>query len=162
MPEFRHRHAALPAHAAGTQIVTFVLRPTMSYRAIELGVPPAWLGVLGASFALAPLLLALPAGHAADRYGERCMAVAGALFLTYRPRKGDEPEAVDSDGSRSRRRAGVTLLRLSRVSSAGSPAVTHGRLIVEACTEVVKGSEGRERRLQGVGPQGGRWVRSGK
>ncbi|MEV0831082.1 MFS transporter [Nonomuraea rubra] len=82
MPEFRHRHAVLLAHAAGTQIVTFVLRPTMSYRAIELDVPPAWLGVLGASFALAPLLLALPAGHAADRYGERRMAVAGALFLT--------------------------------------------------------------------------------
>ncbi|WP_049562640.1 MFS transporter [Nonomuraea sp. SBT364] len=82
MPDFRHRHAVLPAHSAGTQIITFVLRPTMSYRAIELDVPSAWLGVLGASFALAPLLLAVPAGHAADRYGERRMAVAGALFLT--------------------------------------------------------------------------------
>ncbi|MEV0618715.1 MFS transporter [Nonomuraea sp. NPDC050404] len=78
----RYAVAVLLAHAVFTQVVTFVLRPTMSYRAIELGVPSAWLGLLGASFAIAPLLLALPAGHAADRYGERRMAVAGALTLT--------------------------------------------------------------------------------
>ncbi|NUP42036.1 MAG: MFS transporter, partial [Streptomyces sp.] len=82
MPDPWHRHAVLLAHSTGTQIITFVLRPTMSYRAIELDVPPAWLGLLGASFALAPLVLALPAGHAADRYGERRMAVAGAFLLT--------------------------------------------------------------------------------
>lgn len=81
MSDVWHRHAVLLAHSAGAQVITFVLRPTMSYRAIELGVPPALLGVLGASFALAPLLLALPAGHAADRYGERRIAVAGALTL---------------------------------------------------------------------------------
>ncbi|MFI7130626.1 MFS transporter [Nonomuraea sp. NPDC050153] len=81
MPEAWHRHAVLLAHSTGTQVITFVLRPTMSYRAIELDVPTAWLGVLGASFAIAPLLLALPAGHAADRFGERRMAVAGALLL---------------------------------------------------------------------------------
>ncbi|MGP3964228.1 MFS transporter [Nonomuraea sp. 3N208] len=74
--------AVLLAHAAVTQVITFVLRPTMSYRAIELDVPAALLGLLGASFAIAPLLLALPAGHAADRYGERRLAVAGALLLT--------------------------------------------------------------------------------
>ncbi|MFC5832697.1 MFS transporter [Nonomuraea insulae] len=78
----RHAMAVLLAHSTATQVLTFVLRPTMSYRAIELDVPAAWLGVLGASFAIAPLLLALPAGHAADRYGERRMAVAGSLTLT--------------------------------------------------------------------------------
>ncbi|MEV4073817.1 MFS transporter [Nonomuraea fuscirosea] len=77
----RRALGVLLAHAVTTQVVTFVLRPTMAYRAIELDVPSAWLGVLGASFAIAPLLLALPAGHAADRYGERRMAVAGALTL---------------------------------------------------------------------------------
>lgn len=82
MPDPWHRHAVLLAHSTGTQVITFVLRPTLSYRAIELDVPAALLGVLGASFALAPLLLALPAGHAADRYGERRMAVTGALLLT--------------------------------------------------------------------------------
>lgn len=74
--------AVLLAHAAATQVITFVLRPTMSYRAIELDVPAALLGLLGASFAIAPLLLALPAGHAADRYGERRLAVTGAILLT--------------------------------------------------------------------------------
>lgn len=73
--------AVLLAHAVGTQALTFVLRPVMSYRAIELDVPTAWLGVLGASFAIAPLVLAIPAGHGADRYGERRMAVAGAVLL---------------------------------------------------------------------------------
>ncbi|HEX4817155.1 MAG TPA: MFS transporter [Nonomuraea sp.] len=85
MQEERRRRrvtAVVLAHAAGIQMITFVLRPTMSYRAIELGVPAALLGALGASFAIAPLLLALPAGHAADRYGERRVAVAGALLLT--------------------------------------------------------------------------------
>ncbi|WP_214110135.1 MFS transporter [Acrocarpospora catenulata] len=70
------------AHTVGTQVITFVLRPSLSYRALELDVPTAWLGVLGATFAIAPLLLALPAGHATDRYGERRIAVAGALLLT--------------------------------------------------------------------------------
>ncbi|TMR22898.1 MFS transporter [Nonomuraea turkmeniaca] len=78
----RRATAVLLAHAAATQVITFVLRPTMSYRAIELDVPAALLGLLGASFAIAPLLLALPAGHAADRYGERRLAVAGAFLLT--------------------------------------------------------------------------------
>ncbi|MEV0972546.1 MFS transporter [Microtetraspora glauca] len=77
----RHRTAVLLAHALGTQIVTFVLRPTMSYRAIELDVPAVWLGVLSASFAIAPLVLAIPAGHAADRVGERRVALAGAVLL---------------------------------------------------------------------------------
>ncbi|NBE99194.1 MFS transporter [Nonomuraea sp. KC401] len=86
-PAAEHRHrryavAVLPAHAVATQAITFVLRPTMAYRAIELDVPAAWLGLLGASFAIAPLLLALPAGHIADRYGERRVAVTGALLLT--------------------------------------------------------------------------------
>ncbi|MCG5214660.1 MFS transporter [Streptosporangium soli] len=76
------RVAVLLAHAAITQVLTFVLRPTMSYRALELDVPPAWLGVLGASFAVAPLLLAVPAGQAVDRLGERRVALSGAVLLT--------------------------------------------------------------------------------
>ncbi|WP_220447708.1 MFS transporter [Nonomuraea diastatica] len=78
----RHAIAVLLAHAVATQVITFVLRPTMAYRAIDLGVPAAWLGLLGASFAIAPLLLALPAGHITDRYGERRVAVTGSLLLT--------------------------------------------------------------------------------
>ena len=71
-------------------MVTFVLRPTSSYRAIELDVPAAWLGALTASFAIVPLLLAVPSGQATDRFGERrvmlvgsvLIALSGAVFLT--------------------------------------------------------------------------------
>jgi MFS family permease len=76
------RTAVLLAHSVITQVVTFVLRPTMSYRALELDVPAAWLGVLGASFAVAPLVLAVPAGQAVDRLGERRVAIGGAVLLT--------------------------------------------------------------------------------
>jgi MFS family permease len=69
------------AHALLVQSVTFVLRPTATYRALELGVPPFWLGALSASFAIAPLLLAVPSGHAVDRLGERRVMLAGALLV---------------------------------------------------------------------------------
>jgi hypothetical protein len=41
----------LLAHSALTQVVTFVLRPATSYRALELDVPASWLGVLSGTFA---------------------------------------------------------------------------------------------------------------
>jgi MFS family permease len=58
-----------------------VLRPTSTYRALELGVPVAWLGVLSASFAIAPLVLAVPSGHAVDRFGERRVMLVGGVVL---------------------------------------------------------------------------------
>ena len=76
-------------HSTLTQVITFVLRPAATYRAIELDVPAAWLGALTACFAVVPLLLAVPAGQATDRFGERrvialgsvLMLLAGAVFL---------------------------------------------------------------------------------
>ena len=68
-------------HAALTQVVTFVLRPASAYRAIELDVPTAWLGALTASFAVVPLLLAVPSGQATDRFGERRVMLAGAVLV---------------------------------------------------------------------------------
>jgi MFS family permease len=62
------------------QVITFMLRPTTSYQALELNVPTHWLGALGASFALVPLLVAVPSGHAADRFGERRVMALGALM----------------------------------------------------------------------------------
>lgn len=73
--------ALLLAHSVLTQVVTFVLRPTSAYRAIELDVPTAWLGALTASFAVVPLLLAVPSGQATDRFGERRVMVVGALLM---------------------------------------------------------------------------------
>ncbi|MEU6641820.1 MFS transporter [Saccharomonospora sp. NPDC046836] len=72
---------ALLAHSTLTQLVTFVLRPATSYRALELEVPAAWLGVLSGSFALVPLVLALPAGQLVDRLGERRIMIAGSLLM---------------------------------------------------------------------------------
>jgi MFS family permease len=71
----------LLVHSVLVQAVTFVLRPTSTYRALELGVPAAWLGVLSASFAIAPLVLAVPSGHAVDRLGERRVMLAGSLLI---------------------------------------------------------------------------------
>ncbi|MER6987689.1 MFS transporter [Saccharopolyspora hirsuta] len=75
------RVRVLLAHAALTQLITFVLRPATTYRALELGVPASWLGVLSGSFALVPLVLALPAGHLVDRLGERRVMLVGSLLM---------------------------------------------------------------------------------
>jgi MFS family permease len=72
---------ALLAHAALTQLITFVLRPTTSYRALELGVPATWLGVLSGCFAVVPLVLAVPAGQIVDRVGERRVIITGSLLM---------------------------------------------------------------------------------
>jgi MFS family permease len=71
----------LLAHTVLVQVATFVLRPTSTYRALELGVPAAWLGVLSACFAVAPLILAVPSGQAVDRFGERRVMLVGAALV---------------------------------------------------------------------------------
>ncbi len=73
--------AVLLVHSVLTQVITFVLRPAATYRAIELDVPGAWLGVLGASFAVVPLVLAVPSGQATDRFGERRVMLGGAVLM---------------------------------------------------------------------------------
>jgi MFS family permease len=74
--------AVLLIHSVLTQVITFVVRPAVTYRAIELDVPGGWLGALAASFAVVPLLLAVPSGQATDRFGERRVMLTGALLLT--------------------------------------------------------------------------------
>ena len=71
----------LLVHSVLAQVVTFVLRPLTAYRAVALDVPAAWLGALTASFAVVPLLLAVPSGQATDRFGERRVMLAGAVLL---------------------------------------------------------------------------------
>lgn len=73
---------ALPAGTAAVQTVAFVLRPTATYRAIELDVSGPWLGAVAASFAIAPFLLAVPSGHMVDRFGERAVMLTGAGLLS--------------------------------------------------------------------------------
>lgn len=69
-------------HTVLVQALTFVMRPTATYQALDLDVPAAYLGVLGASFAVVPLLLAAPSGQLVDRLGERLMLIAGPVLLT--------------------------------------------------------------------------------
>lgn len=72
---------AFVLHTVLTQVLAGVLRPALAYRALELDVPVAALGAVAASFALAPLVLALPSGQLVDRVGERTVMVAGALLM---------------------------------------------------------------------------------
>jgi MFS family permease len=78
---YRFALVVLLLHSVLVQAVTFVMRPASTYRALELGVPAAWLGVLSASFAFAPLVLAVPSGHAIDRLGERRVMLAGSVLI---------------------------------------------------------------------------------
>jgi MFS family permease len=72
--------AAVAVNTVLTHSLAFILRPTVIYRAIELEVGTQWLGALGASFAVVPLLLAVPCGHLVDRYGERPLMLAGSAL----------------------------------------------------------------------------------
>ncbi|MFC8039861.1 MFS transporter [Paenarthrobacter sp. NPDC057355] len=78
----RRSSTALLIHSALIQAVTFLVRPAATYRALELDVPAFALGVLAASYAVFPLLLALPIGGLVDRLGERrLMAIGSAVVL---------------------------------------------------------------------------------
>ncbi|WP_314323313.1 MFS transporter [Paenarthrobacter ilicis] len=78
----RRSSTALLVHSALIQAVTFLVRPAATYRALELDVPAFALGVLAASYAIFPLLLALPIGGLVDRLGERrLMAIGSAVVM---------------------------------------------------------------------------------
>lgn len=78
----RRLFALLLVNAVLAQVVTFVLRPAATYRAIELDVPSGWLGALTALFAVVPLVLAVPSGQATDRFSERRVMIAGGVLMT--------------------------------------------------------------------------------
>ncbi|WP_104176950.1 MFS transporter [Cryobacterium sp. Y50] len=65
------------SHAVLVQIITFALQPTLPYAVLDSGASPAILGIISAVFAFPGLLLALPTGHALDRFGERLLLVLG-------------------------------------------------------------------------------------
>ncbi|QHC57357.1 MFS transporter [Rathayibacter sp. VKM Ac-2760] len=71
--------SALLTHAVLIQAVAFLLRPAAVYQAIQLDVPPWALGALGASFAVVPLLIALPVGGLVDRVGARFVMACGSV-----------------------------------------------------------------------------------
>jgi MFS family permease len=68
-------------HAVLIQAITYALRPALSYAVLDAGGAPALLGIVSAAFAVPALLLALPAGHAVDRIGERPSLLFGSIAV---------------------------------------------------------------------------------
>jgi len=54
-------------HSGLLQAGVYVVRPMGTYQALNFGVDVALIGVIGAAFALAPLVLAIPVGRMADK-----------------------------------------------------------------------------------------------
>lgn len=71
----------LLVHAVCVQLISYGLRPAISYELLDLGLHGSWLGIAATAFALPPLLLALPSGRIVDRLGERSMLIAGGVVL---------------------------------------------------------------------------------
>ncbi|MHA7263430.1 MFS transporter [Arthrobacter sp. TMN-37] len=68
-------------HALFLQLAAYIVRPAAAYRALELGVEPALLGLIAASFALLPLVIAVPVGRATDAGHQRAVLLAGAGLM---------------------------------------------------------------------------------
>ena len=49
------------------QLVTAMVRVTTSYRAVELNLSIVWLGLIAATFAICPILIAVRVGRLIDR-----------------------------------------------------------------------------------------------
>lgn len=73
------RLVLLLVHAVTVQIISYAMRPAISYGLLEIGGGGGWIGVATAAFAVPPLILAVPAGRLADRLGERVPLVMGGL-----------------------------------------------------------------------------------
>ena len=64
-----------------TQATIYVLRPMITYRAIELDANTVQIGVVAALYALFPVLLALQFGSWVGKIGEGKLIIAGTLSL---------------------------------------------------------------------------------
>ncbi len=63
--------------------VISIMRVTTSYRAIELELSPAWIGILTAAFAFLPVFLALRVGRFIDRGNDDKVVWAGTVLLVF-------------------------------------------------------------------------------
>jgi predicted MFS family arabinose efflux permease len=63
------------------QVVTAVIRITTSYRAFELGLSIAWLGVIAAAFAAFPIVMAVQVGRFIDRGNDALTIWIGSFVL---------------------------------------------------------------------------------
>src|SRR5262245_31333031 len=72
----------LLATALLEQVTTTLVRVTISYRVLELGLSEAWLGVITAAFAVLPMVLAVTVGRFIDRGNEAQTAwIGGGLMV---------------------------------------------------------------------------------
>jgi MFS family permease len=58
-----------------------LVRPMVSYRALELGVSARYLGLIAVAFALVPLAVGIMIGRLVDRSGPRRFQIAGVVLL---------------------------------------------------------------------------------
>jgi MFS family permease len=69
------------AHVTLVQTLTLIIRITTSYRAIELGLPLLWLGIIAAGFAIIPVFTALQVGRWIDRGNDARAAWLGSALV---------------------------------------------------------------------------------
>lgn len=62
------------------QAAVYIVRPMITYRSVDLGADSALVGAVGATFALAPLLFAIPMGRWVDRGRAGFALFAGAII----------------------------------------------------------------------------------
>ena len=68
-------------HTVLVQTVSLIVRITTSYRAIELGLPVVWLGIIATGFAILPVFVALPVGRWIDRGNDAKACWIGAALV---------------------------------------------------------------------------------
>jgi MFS family permease len=69
------------AHALTLQLGAYIVRPSSAYQALELGVSPSLVGLVAASFAVVPLVLAVPVGRWVDSRHPFQNLLPGALLM---------------------------------------------------------------------------------
>lgn len=69
------------SHAFLLQLAAYMVRPTAAYQAIELGADPAAVGLVAASFAILPLVLAVAIGRWIDNGQARAALPIGAVLM---------------------------------------------------------------------------------
>src|SRR2546430_6270544 len=68
-------------HVTLVQTLILVIRITTSYRAIELGLPVIWLGIIATGFAIIPVFTALQVGRWIDRRNDARAAWLGSALV---------------------------------------------------------------------------------
>src|SRR5215467_6242293 len=69
------------AHVTLLQTLILIVRITTSYRAIELGLPVLWLGIVATGFAIIPVFTALQVGRWIDRGNDARAAWLGSALV---------------------------------------------------------------------------------